>query len=341
MHRIKIRKLTALLLALTLAVTVLTAGAFASGWTEDADNKLTALFSEDTVEAYPDLADEVAVVKLYKVAELNSDGTVTPLEAYGEIEGLAGITRESEADAVDAVIALLSAEIADKAPAADYTISVENCSGSISDAENGVYLGLTAEFGSGRYTYTVAPMLVMLPWEVAVVNGEPHFENDVEFVLKVERGNSRGKLVIEKTLEKIKAGDSPTFIFSAVGYLNDELVLDKVVTLNFNAAGTQEYVIEDIPAGTVVTVTEEYSGAGYVLLTDKSVTVTIIADVEPSEEEAADPDYVAPKPATARFTNTCFIPGIIGHSVENIYSYNEGFGYKFERQIYYGVSTVK
>ena len=45
-----------------------------------------------------------------------------------------------------------------------------------------------------------------------------------------------------------------------------------MVALNFNAAGTDRTVVDSIPAGALVTVTEVYSGAGYQLAAGGSPT---------------------------------------------------------------------
>lgn len=78
-----------------------------------------------------------------------------------------------------------------------------------------------------------------------------------------------GDLRITKNLPSFETTGRTTFVFSVRAVLpdaadgEDRVVFDDVVTLDFEKAGTQTALIKEIPAGAVVTVTEEYSGASY------------------------------------------------------------------------------
>ena len=61
--------------------------------------------------------------------------------------------------------------------------------------------------------------------------------------------------------------------------------------MEFNGAGNDSLTISDLPAGAIVTVTEEYSGASYKLVSDNNQQTAIIAQ----EEEG--------NPVSVSFTN--------------------------------------
>lgn len=137
--------------------------------------------------------------------------------------------------------------------------------------------------------YTFAPELVSLPGKEASADGSLNTANpgdwvyDMSITLKPEKDNRYGSLEIVKTLLSYETSAPATFVFSieAEGYNEkNELVnvYSDVVTMVFTESGVQSVLIDKLPAGAVVTVTEVYSGACYVLTTDDRQISVISAD---------------------------------------------------------------
>ena len=81
--------------------------------------------------------------------------------------------------------------------------------------------------------------------------------------LKAEREEQYGSLIIEKTLSSYNESlGSVDFVFQVEADKNGEAVRSTVERIRFNGAGTQSVVVDRIPVGAQVTVTEVYSGGG-------------------------------------------------------------------------------
>ncbi len=158
---------------------------------------------------------------------------------------------------------------------------------------------------SKRYLYTFEPQLISLPGKDT--EGEVYSSDEGEWVynvrlnLKMSREYRYGSLQILKELSEHdtldrdpESGwitDPATFVFEidAVLYDQDEEGNDdpsKVLwsrkynkAVHFNGAGADDSIlIEGLPAGTHVTVTEVYSGAKYELVTDDTLEGLVDAD---------------------------------------------------------------
>ena len=96
----------------------------------------------------------------------------------------------------------------------------------------------------------------------------------------------------------------------------------RVVSLVFDGPGTKSVLVEDIPAGTVVTVTEVYSGASYELTTEASQTTTIIAEEEEGNPVTVETTKKSPNSFT--YTNAITeIAEIIEEIIKNILMINK------------------
>lgn len=148
---------------------------------------------------------------------------------------------------------------------------------------------------SERYVYTYAPELVALPGRHAVgedggtVNttaGNGAWETDMRVTLKPMQSLRYGSLEIVKTLESYQYNEGSAnrepagFVFQVEAELNGENVRSTVVSLSFTEAGRKSAVVDRIPVGAVVTVTEVYSGATYHATSD---TVQVSAPIEAAE----------------------------------------------------------
>ena len=123
-------------------------------------------------------------------------------------------------------------------------------------------------------SYLFQPYLIALPNRDAV--GE-EWVYDVTVNLKPERQARYGALRITKKLENYHAdkGDA-MFIFQVEAVKDNETVYSNVVQLDMTKAGTESILIEKIPVGAKVTVTEIYSGAAYELTAGEKTQVVEI-----------------------------------------------------------------
>ncbi len=157
----------------------------------------------------------------------------------------------------------------------DYVVTVENEAGEQSIA--------TVAY-SGEYIYTIAPALVSLPGKEADENGDSMTSGsgewiyDVETDLKIQRALRYGALEITKRLASYETKDPATFVFSVEAKLKDKTVYSDVVSLTFTAPGEKKTLIEKIPVGAQVTVTEVYSGAVYEPTVSAEQTAVIEAE---------------------------------------------------------------
>ena len=152
----------------------------------------------------------------------------------------------------------------------------------------GLYLIMVDRADSPKYTYTFSPVIVSLPWSVHQydeTSQDDAWQYRREAFLKPAQAPRYGSIRIVKTLTEhnVSQGDV-TFVFDVVARESAEpdakIVYSNVVSLTFSGTGTKEAVLEHIPAGAVVTVTEVYSGANceVTLSDDGSKTVTAEGD---------------------------------------------------------------
>lgn len=150
---------------------------------------------------------------------------------------------------------------------------------------------------SKEYTIRFAPELVAIPSKEADENGVISTTNpgdwiyDLTVFLKPEMEKQDGSLEIIKDLLTYEDSHDAIFVFQIEAVLDGQLVYSDVVTMNFSAPGEQRKLIEGIPVGAVVTVTEVYSGAGYTLVAGPDGPVTITADSVASVTFTNDYDY--------------------------------------------------
>ena len=94
------------------------------------------------------------------------------------------------------------------------------------------------------------------------------------------------------------------------------VVYSNVASTTFDGAGTKEAVLDKIPAGAELTITEVYSGASYKLTSDETQTGTVVAD------ETIEAD----------FSNTYNNELKPGYGVTNHFEYSEDDGWQWSQQ---------
>lgn len=318
------------------------------------DCSLTITMAEDIGIQYPELMNAEIPVTLYKVADMNSSAEYMPLEGFSEI-GLADIDSDTTADdwadiAGKACQALgrpytleeedpkeaveetgeKPGEEAGEDPEApvveapvktEFTVLLADGPDTLEGLECGLYLVYAEETLTDNYVYHFTPYLVSLPTSDYTMEngGTDTWTYDVAVGLKPQQSTRYGELIIEKTLGTVNTSmGGASCVFQVEAVKDDKIVYSNVLSLSFKEPGVKQIVIDEIPVGAAVTVTEIYAGAGYTLTSAPSVDVTVVA----SGEEGY--------PATANFTNDYDYPGY-GTSVVNHFEHI-GEGWEWNSQ---------
>lgn len=158
-------------------------------------------------------------------------------------------------------------------------LSVEKYKTTVEQMEEGkIQKKITTLAYSADCTYIYEPELVSIPNKAAedgtllnttAGNGTWMYAMDVTLKPTEKRF---GSLEIVKELMSYEKGSEAVFVFQIDAVLNGENVYSNVVSITFDSAGEKSVIVDRIPAGAQVTVTEIYSGAGYKAVS--SVTVT-------------------------------------------------------------------
>ncbi len=140
--------------------------------------------------------------------------------------------------------------------------------------------------GSADGDYTFQPQLLTLPiragtselYDCDVLESGGDYVYNARILFKYEKALLRGRIKLTKTLLSHAEGDTPSFLFSVDVRQGSSLIFSNVYTLTFDAAGQKSLLIEDLPVGAEVTVTEVYSGPGYELVSPTVQTAVVAAD---------------------------------------------------------------
>lgn len=321
----RIKKGSAILLAAALVFSALALPkAYAAVGIEEPENGCSVEFNVPT-STFSELSTLEIPVYFYKVANVGVGGDYTAVT--GIDTSLAVIDSDTTADEMKVLADALKTEVEtdDISPVKDIVV---NNSNKIADGlEIGLYLVIPETVNSSYYEYEFSPMLISLPSNNFYNGGNDSWIYDVEVDLKAEKADRYGDLEINKTLDVYNTTvGGATFVFQVEATKTDVddktstpvSVYSNVVSLTFKGPGTESILIQDLPAGAVVTVTEIYSGAGYTLTSEGTQSVTIVAKEENSEVTADA------EPVEVSFSNT-YDEGMNGGSgVVNSFSYVDG-----------------
>ena len=235
-------------------------------------------------------------INFYKVADVNAVGEYTVVSALSdpELENpldlsdlnsdiKASYWKEKSAEAKAAV------DEAKMDPAA--FCKTKSGKAIVEDLGVGLYLVDALPANSELYVYKFIPYLISLPNNYYNAENEDSVDEWVYDLvgenairLKTEKKDRFGNLEITKELQVYnETVGGATFVFQIEGTKTDpdteetKVVYSDVVSMTFRNPGTDRIVIEDLPAGSEVVVTEVYSGASYELKSDAEVEVTIEA----------------------------------------------------------------
>ena len=181
----------------------------------------------------------------------------------------------------------LPADLPDKLARADAEITVKNGTGTMEGLAQGMYLVWVMPVETDCCQYTFLPYLVSLPnnnYDASVPGSVDEWEYETAVGLKPRQNLLYGSLRIRKTLETYNEALGEAMFVFLVEARKDldhdgekEIVYSNVVGLEFDAHGTKEMVIENIPAGSEVTVEEIYSGSAYTVQGSTLKVVTVWA----------------------------------------------------------------
>jgi hypothetical protein len=144
---------------------------------------------------------------------------------------------------------------------------------------------LVTQVNTQEYTYSFQPELVALPGKPVDDEGAMNTANPGQWIydqtvtLKPEQTRRFGALEIVKTLQSYDTtGGAVTFVFSVDAVKDETTVYSDVVAMTFQAPGQKSILLDNIPVGAEVTVSEVYSGAGYRLVSPETRTSVIALD---------------------------------------------------------------
>lgn len=301
--------------ALTLAaITVLSAAGLSSVYGAlgvETGRECSLTFTLDGTE-FDELRSLEIPVDVYKVADITEEA-VYDTAKYTDFADLGLENVSSTTKAEDWAQMAEKAMETVKNKGIEPTVKVTKPKGAAEstgvDLKTGMYLVQAETVQSSEYTYDFTPYLVSLPnnYYYSNENQDDTWVYDVTSTMKPQQTQRYGDLEIVKDLTKYNASlKDALFVFQVEGTRHGEKVYSDVVSVKFDKAGKKSVLVEDLPAGTVVTVKEVYAGGSY-SNTSGDTQETVIA-----AEGSTD------NPASVSFTNTYngkLIPGtgIVNH----------------------------
>lgn len=247
----------------------------------DTNKECSVLFGiEEMGSEYAELNSMQIPIALYKVADIKASGNY---DCKPEFEGLklsevnSGTTAEEWANLAKQAVSM--AEKSAVKPQAEIVLhSGADTGNKLSGLSTGMYLVMAQTVQSAWYEYSFTPYLISLPNHYYYSTQDDSWVYDVETQLKPSPAPRYGDLEIIKTLSSYNQTFGPAFfVFSVEAERSGKKVYSDVVSINFTAPGIKKAVVKQLPAGSVVTVTEIYSGASYTAVTGDKKQAQIIA----------------------------------------------------------------
>lgn len=312
-RKIKKSSVWFLVLSLILSGAILLDVNAARGVETERKCSVTLEVGGDLAGDFSELSKMSIPVKLYKVADISATGSYTAAEGYEDLD-FKDVTSETTAKQWEEKARKAQQIIEDEKKLPTVEGVIQNGKGTIDDLSVGMYLVAAETVRSPEYEYKFTSYLLSLPNNYYSTIGNDDWVYDVTTGLKPSQEIRFGNLVIDKTVTSFNETlGSATFVFQIEGVKDGEQVYSDVVSAVFDTAGTKSILVEKLPAGTEVTVTEIYSGSSYELTSEPSQTVIIKA----LEDGETDGVHVA-------FTNSYDDRLNGGASVVNHFANEEG-----------------
>ena len=335
------KRMGAAIMALCLLVALACGGTIAvaaGGFPDEGTNTLTVTASSSTDEAFvEDITSASVVVDVYKIADAAPDASyvkynytlVAPFDSL-EITDFSAMNAEGWQKLAVSAAKLVTSDMEPMTVAADGETALDLPS-------DGLYLmvphggDVTLEYGDGivdsmiaqseLYEYSFMPSITAAPTKGAAEDGSigtavdyGEWTRDIQVALKPEFSPRYGDVRITKYVESYN-GDA-TFVFHLVGTTPDGKTYENYAGINYSGGANCETVVTHIPAGTVLTITEEYPGAGYV--GDSSARSATIVAGEVVDIEGGS------------FVNAPDITTTEGHGIVNHFELDEGGNWPLE-----------
>ena len=242
--------------------------------------------------ADPQVAAIPVTVDLYKIADIDVEGDYTAVSSLETLD-FSELDSETSASDWEALALAAKAEVDAKVETGQMAVTATGATQdgvvTFTDLATGLYLVDAGRVLSDYYQYDFTPYLISLPNNYYYDTSDDTWVYDLigssAIGLKPLKSDRYGDLKIDKLLDAYNETiGGANFVFQIEGSKTDidtgdvKVVYSDVIAMTFKNPGTDSLVIEDIPAGSVMTVTEVYSGAGYELTSDASKTVTILAE---------------------------------------------------------------
>lgn len=249
-------------------------------------------------------------VALYRVADVNVSGKFTGIDTFagmdfndvGEAsasEATANAWRTLSEEAAKHLKGVIPVDQKNVVPAIGE--GAAGASAEFTGLSTGLYLIVPAESYNDDYSvkYKFTPYLTALPSsEYALTGtGSDEWVYEAKVGLKMESEQQYGKLNIRKTLTDYNQSlGQVSFVFQVEGRdEHDVLVYSNVISTTHTGAGEVTAVLDKVPAGIKIMVTEVYSGASYEIDGDSEKTVNVISDAAVEAEAGSE--------ASVSFTN--------------------------------------
>lgn len=299
----KKRSAVVLTLALTLVLSSLSLAKVYGAKAIELDAKASITVGLAESNTYEELKANDIKVTFYQVATVNESG-----EYEGKVDTFdAGIISDQTTASEWSTMATEIAEDSKLSECYRVEATIQDgtdTTASLETGKLGMYLMVVDPVETDEYTYEFSPALIAVPGNNyysydangnAVVADEANdaWQYDVSAVLKPEYKDLYGNLVINKTVDTFNTSlNGTSFVYKVTAYkdysavdatlnggnADGKLVYSNVVTIDFSEAGTQQAVIEHIPAGAKVTVEEVYTGATYKATSSTTATTQIVKD---------------------------------------------------------------
>ena len=301
----------------------------------DTDAKCSLTVSVEDSMFLEELNDITIPVSVYKVADVDVSGRFTAVGVFSEMD-FGTVSENTTAQEWLAFAQEAEKYRGDEKPAASVEVkkaegSTENsaASGTITGLDTGLYLVVAEPVfdKDGLVKYVFTSYLTALPGNDYAAGGteNPDASDDWDYHpvigLKAEAQQQKGRLIITKRLENYNETLGPvSYGFHIVGRdKNGNVIYDNYVKIDMDGAGDKSVTVPDLPAGMTVTVTEEYQGGSYELVSKVPEGDLVI--VPDSVVEAGDKEA-----ASVTFTNRYDGGNRGGYGVTNHFVDSDGSG---------------
>ena len=294
---------------IAIAATVLTLAASFGAYSVNAaghidltaDVNISAAIGAGDASQFATSYEGEIVIDLYKIAELDESGNIKGLtpdfaNSGAKLSVLSNKTSEDEVkteivEKVKPVAQSDAVEPTDTIKATKTKDGLTNATATIAGGA-GIYLFVPHDCFDNDFNYTFTSYILYAPTSdyITLGSGSDEWKYNASFLLKSEAKPKYGKVIITKNLKTFNDSlGTASFIFDVEATRDSKTVFSNVYTLTFDkndnyvdGAFTKSITIDNVPAGTTITVTEVYSGASYQIDVEENKT-QIIEDLKAGE----------------------------------------------------------